>query len=86
MTGLEKASFSGYAAAISTSLYDFVVAKVDQACKVQVTNGFDRVDLARVMLFASAFLPGMLCTFIGRLYLGTRSNTQSSAPQGTDGK
>ncbi|MEX3954168.1 hypothetical protein AB4Y40_41680 [Paraburkholderia sp. EG287B] len=79
----EKAKFSTYAAVISTFLTGFVAAKVDQAFKADAPH-VDKQQLAQFMLFGAAFLLGLLCTFIGRLYVGTPLNAPST--QVSDGK
>jgi hypothetical protein len=76
----EKSQFSAYAAAISTFLSGFVVAKVDKIYEREfMNNNLGNIELQQALIFGSAFLLGMLFTFIGRRYL----NPQKPASDGT---
>ena len=66
----EKSQFSAYAAAISTFLTGFVVAKADKLFELTVANGVPSAMLfGQALIFGSAFLLGALFTFIGRRYV-----------------
>jgi hypothetical protein len=66
----EQSQFSTYAAAISTFISGFLVAKLDKLFELSVTKeALTEVLLGRALIFASAFLLGALFTFIGRRYV-----------------
>jgi hypothetical protein len=66
----EQSQFSTYAAANTTFISGFLVAKLDKLFELSVTKeALTEVLLGRALIFASAFLLGALFTFIGRRYV-----------------
>jgi hypothetical protein len=78
----EKTQFSAYGAAISTFLSGYVVAKIDKLFESGAEKGLlTDAMLVRCLIFGSAFLLGLLCTFVGRMYLPKQSElVTKSAP------
>ena len=72
----EQKRFSSYGTIISTFLSGFVVARFDQIFDDAMTKDqVHRQSLEQALLFGSAFLLGLLCTFIGRSYVrGSKGN------------
>ena len=66
----EKSQFSAYAAAISTFLTGFVVAKLDKLFELTIEKDvLSEVAFGQALIFGTAFLLGALFTFIGRRYI-----------------
>jgi uncharacterized membrane protein (DUF485 family) len=66
----EKSQFSAYAAAISTFLTGFVVAKLDKLFELTIQQQvLSQVAFGQALIFGTAFLLGALFTFIGRRYV-----------------
>lgn len=67
----EKSQFSTYAAAISTFLSGFLVAKLDQLFNMATNNpNFPfQETIGPVLIFGSSAILGALFTFVGRKYL-----------------
>lgn len=67
----EMKRFATFAAGISSFLSGFVVAKIDKIFETRMEKGVPTADdVAPALILCSAFLLGMLCTFVARSYVG----------------
>jgi hypothetical protein len=66
----EKSQFSTYAAAISTFLSGFLVAKLDKLFDMATEGGtLTSQSIGSALIFGSSVVLGALFTFVGRKYL-----------------
>ena len=68
----QEGAFSAYGTAIMTFITGFLVAKIDRIFEVKIEGNPNFVNgefVFRVLLGGSAFVLGVLCTFIWRTYV-----------------
>jgi hypothetical protein len=63
----ENQRLSAYAVGISTFVLGFIAAKIERLYELSLSSGLPaELTVSRALLFSTAFLIGLLCTFLGR--------------------